>query len=60
MAACEKCWSDAYMRSRWNGKSQSDNYQDLLQERRTNPCSKEQQMSTESDDNTRRRNDDWI
>jgi hypothetical protein len=43
MAACEKCWGDAYMRSMWNGKSQAQNYQDLLQERKDNPCSKEQQ-----------------
>ena len=38
MTVCEKCWADAYVRSLENGKSQYDNYLDLLEERRDNPC----------------------
>jgi hypothetical protein len=36
--ACEKCWGDAYLRSLHNGKTQSDNYRELLDERKDNPC----------------------
>lgn len=44
MAACEKCWSDAYMRMVDHPmKSQSEHYQDLLEERKDNPCSIEEQ-----------------
>lgn len=32
MAACEECWSDAYMRSRILGISQVEAYQQLLRE----------------------------
>jgi hypothetical protein len=46
MPACEKCWSDAYIRSLVNGKPQAENYRDLLEERKDTPCSKEQQMGT--------------
>jgi hypothetical protein len=44
MATCEKCWDDAYSRS-WGGseKTQSEHYQDLLEERKGNPCSPEEQ-----------------
>lgn len=38
MPVCEQCWADAMMRSRVNGKSQTENYQDLLEERKDNPC----------------------
>lgn len=39
MAACEKCWSDAYMRYLSNpDKSQSEHYSDLILERKDNPC----------------------
>jgi len=38
MAVCEKCWSDAYMRSRDTGKSQTECYYELLEERKDNPC----------------------
>jgi len=38
MSSCEKCWGDAYMRSRSNGKSQAENYRDILKEREDNPC----------------------
>lgn len=43
MSACEKCWSDAYMRSKVTGKSQGGCYQELLEERKDNPCTPEQQ-----------------
>ena len=40
MSACEKCWSDAYMRMLTDpSKSQSDHYQHLLEERKDDPCS---------------------
>ena len=43
MASCEKCWSDAYTRSRCTGKSHAECYSELLIERKDNPCSAEQQ-----------------
>jgi len=44
MAACEKCWQDAYRRMLEHPmKSQTEHYQDLLEERKNNPCSKEEQ-----------------
>jgi hypothetical protein len=43
--ACEKCWGDAYFR--WMhvdpSKSQSEHYRDLLEERKNNPCTEEEQ-----------------
>lgn len=49
MAVCEKCWSDAYFRSLSNGKSQSENYHELLEERKDNPCVTE--STTKQEDN---------
>ncbi len=44
MAACEKCWADAYIRVINNPmKSQTEHYQDLLEERKNNPCSEIEQ-----------------
>lgn len=43
MPACEKCWRDAYYRSRATGHSQSECYAKLLEERRDNPCSPKEQ-----------------
>lgn len=43
MTACEKCWGDAYMRSRATGKSQGECYAELLKERKNTPCTPEQQ-----------------
>ena len=43
MFACEKCWADAYLRSRYTGKSQAGCYQELLIERENNPCSEREQ-----------------
>ena len=42
---CEKCWEDAYMRSRFEdpSKSQAEHYADLLIERMDNPCTPDQQ-----------------
>ena len=47
MAACEKCWADAYGRMKANpNKGQGEHYYDLLEERKDNPCSlKEQEGS---------------
>jgi hypothetical protein len=39
--ACEKCWNDAYMRSRRDGRSQADHYAELLKERESKPCGAE-------------------
>jgi hypothetical protein len=36
--ACEKCWGDAYLRMIINGKGQAENYRELLEERKDNPC----------------------
>lgn len=44
MAICEKCWKDAYMRMvNQPSKAQTEHYMDLLEERKNNPCSLEQQ-----------------
>ncbi len=43
MASCEKCWGDAYLRSRLNHRSQSEWYRDLLEERKGSPCSSKEQ-----------------
>ena len=45
MAACEKCWSDAYRRMLADtSKSQTEHYYDLLEEKKDNPCSSEEQQ----------------
>lgn len=49
MGACEKCWGEAYLRSRFNGKSQSENYADLLRERKSSPCTPEEQAGKSND-----------
>lgn len=43
MAACEKCWNDAYVQSLMNGRPQAEIYRELLEERRDNPCPPEVQ-----------------
>lgn len=42
---CEKCWTDAYIRSLSSGRSQAEEYRDLLEARARNekPCSKQEQ-----------------
>ena len=46
MPACEKCWSDAYLRARLRGGSQVDHYHVLLREREATPCTPEQQRGS--------------
>ena len=53
MAACEKCWNDAYVLSRTLGGSQADRYQQLLKERKDNPCTSEQQRGEQPKDQSR-------
>ena len=43
MSACEKCWSDAYLLKRVNGKDQVDNYNFLIKQRVDSPCTPEDQ-----------------
>jgi hypothetical protein len=40
---CEKCWGDAYLRSYGTGRSQAECYRELLDERKDNPCTEEEQ-----------------
>ena len=44
--ACEKCWGDAYTRMWLSGytKTQADCYAELLEERKDNPCTPEEQL----------------
>lgn len=39
---CEKCWDDAYLRSLASGRTQADEYRDVLAERIGRPCTAEQ------------------
>lgn len=48
MSACEKCWSDAFMRAHLRGSHQADEYGKLLKERKDKPCTPEQQAGGES------------
>jgi len=43
--ACEKCWSDAFLRAYLSGfvMMQAEAYGQLLEERRDNPCTPEEQ-----------------
>jgi hypothetical protein len=42
--ACEKCWNDAYRRWYFDpSKSQAEHYAELLEERKNEPCTKEEQ-----------------
>lgn len=43
MAACEKCWGDAFTRSYYGDKDQSECYIEILRERNNNPCTPEEQ-----------------
>jgi len=43
MAACEKCWADAFRRAYGSGRCQTDEYQELIEERKDNPCTPEEQ-----------------
>lgn len=44
---CEKCWGDAYMRSRVNGRTQADNYRELLEERKISRAPKRSKRENE-------------
>lgn len=49
MASCEKCWSDAYMMKYSDPmKGQTEHYQDLIEERKDNPCTPEQQAGEDA------------
>jgi len=42
--SCQKCWDDAHLRAAEGGtKTQTDHYIDLLRERRSIPCTPEEQ-----------------
>jgi hypothetical protein len=41
--ACEECWGDAWMISLHTGRTQTECYEELLQQRKDNPCTKEEQ-----------------
>jgi len=44
MASCEKCWGNAFMRTLADcSKAQYEHYNDLLEERKDNPCSPKEQ-----------------
>lgn len=47
---CEKCWTDAYRRSLWSGKSQAECYFEILKERENNPCTPQEQAGNYWDD----------
>ncbi len=50
MASCEKCWDEAYLRTFENPmKSQSEHYSDLVNERKDNQCTPEQQAGEDAD-----------
>jgi len=40
---CEKCWGDAFLRNLGNGKGQTENYFELIKERKDNPCTPKEQ-----------------
>jgi len=44
MSVCEKCWADAYLMMLDNpDKTQTECYSELLDKRKDNPCTPEQQ-----------------
>ena len=48
---CKKCWADAYMRTVSNPMlSQTEHYNQLLEERKNNPCSEEEQFGIEMEE----------
>ena len=56
--ACEKCWGDAYIRMMVDDptKSQADHYRDLLEERKNNPCTPEEQRGQFNGEETQQTN----
>ena len=50
MASCEKCWRDAYNKHWLNPeKGQVEYYHELLEKRKDNPCTPEQQAGEDAD-----------
>jgi len=49
MASCEKCWCDAYYRSIEDPMiPQAVHYQNLIEERKENPCTAEEQAGIDA------------
>lgn len=47
---CKKCWADAYMRMVNHPLlSQAEHYRLLLEERKDNPCSEEEQLGADKE-----------
>lgn len=40
---CEKCWGEAFLRARIDGRAQVEHYAELLTERKDNPCTADEQ-----------------
>ena len=43
MAVCEKCWADANRRAYSSHRSVTECYKEILEERKDNPCTEEEQ-----------------
>ena len=43
MASCEKCWDDAGLKAKVTGRSKVECYIELLEDRKSNPCSPKEQ-----------------
>lgn len=55
--ACEKCWGDAYLRMLSEpSKSQAEHYQLLLDERKSKPCTREEELGCERGHNWKEQN----
>ena len=51
MPSCEKCWGDAYLKMMLNqDKSQTEYYSMLIEERKANPCTPEQQAGQDAEE----------
>lgn len=50
MASCEKCWGDAYLRSYGSTQDQVECYYEILEERKENPCTPQEQAGQWWDD----------
>ncbi len=46
---CEKCWGDAHLMSQGNLKEQGENYRILLEKRKDNPCTPDEQSGKYQD-----------
>jgi len=43
MPMCERCWGDAFLRARCTGRGQTECYEEILKERKDNPCTPKEQ-----------------